>query len=215
MTAYKLHAYWRSSASWRVRIALNWKKLPYEIAPVQIVEKQQFEHDYREKNAMAQVPTLEINTPDGVKYLGQSMAILEYLEDAHPALPLLPRDPYLRGRSRQLAEIVNSGIQPFQNLKTHEKVKALGGNDRSWTQDFIKSGFDAMEEISLRTAGDFLVGNEPSFADLCLVPQLYTARRFEVALDSYPTLLRAERNANRFDAFVRAHAEKQPDAPKT
>ena len=206
----RLWGYWRSSASWRVRIALHHKGIDFEYLPVHLVKDggQQFSDEHRARNPLEQVPVLEV---DGVR-LTQSMAILEWLEETHPELPLLPRDPVARARARQLAEIVNSGIQPLQHLSAQKYVKSVGGDPTTWAAHWVQRGLAAMEAIAQETAGRFLVGDHPTFADVCLIPQLYGARRVQVPLDAYPTLLRAEAACEELDAFRKAHADAQVDA---
>lgn len=207
----KLHGYWRSSASWRVRIALEWKGLGYEYLPVHLVRDggQQHVEVYRAKNPMRQVPLLELG--EG-RTLTQSMAILEYLEEVHPTPPLLPEDPFLRAKARQIAEIFNSGVQPLQNLSTLQAIQALGGDSKAWVQEWMERGLAAVELELSRHAGTFCVGDQPTFADVCLVPQLYGARRFEVDLAPYPHATRIEAACAALPAFQRAHADAQPDA---
>jgi maleylpyruvate isomerase len=204
----KLYNYWRSSASWRVRIALAYKDVAYEYVAVNIAPsvKAQHQAEYQKLNPMQQVPTLVLD--DG-RQLAQSMAILEYLEETVPQPPLLPSDPYLRARARQLAELVNAGIQPFQNLPTMAKISELGGDAKEFVRGYIARGLDGLAASAEATAGTFLVGDAPSFADVCLVPQLYNARRFNVPVDDLPTLLRAEANANKLDGFARSHPDVQ------
>jgi len=209
-----LYGYWRSSASWRVRIGLEYKKLPYEYVPVHLNrgggEQRQAAH--RLRNPMQQVPVLELVEKDRTVRLIQSMAILEYLEERWPAPPLLPVDSAARAASRALAELVNSGIQPLQNLTVLEQLKRAGADEKDWARHFIGRGLEALEMLAAQTAGRFLVGDEVSIADVCLVPQLYNARRFDVDLDAYSTLRRVEENCSKLDAFARAHANRQPDA---
>ena len=127
-----LHNYWRSSASHRVRIGLGLKGLAFEYVAINIIKRDQFSDAYRDKNPMAQVPTLEITEDSGrVIAISQSLPILEYLDERFPGAPLLPKDPYLRARTRMLAEIINSGIQPLQNLAVTKAVKAFGGDEQS------------------------------------------------------------------------------------
>ncbi|MGE0869476.1 MAG: maleylacetoacetate isomerase [Kofleriaceae bacterium] len=176
-----LHNYWRSSASHRVRIALHLKQLPYDYVAVNIAKQGQFADAYRAKNPMSQVPTLEITEDDGTRRaLVQSLPILEYLEERWPERPILPRDPYLRARARGLAEIVNSGIQPLQNLSTTKKLKELGADEAAWVKGFIADGLVAFARSAAETAGAFCVGEAPTVADCFLVPQLASARRFGV-----------------------------------
>jgi maleylpyruvate isomerase len=207
----KLYNYWRSSASWRVRIALNYKGVAYEYVPVSLVKDggEQLRDEYRAVNPMAQVPTLVLD--DG-RQLSQSMAIIEYLEETIPTPPLLPRDPYLRARARQLAELVNSGIQPLQNTGPLRELKARGVDERDWGRHFIARGLDALQQSAQATAGTFLVGDELSIADVLLVPQLNNARRFELDAARWPLLARVEEACAKLPAFQIAHAERQPDA---
>ncbi len=208
----RLFSYARSSASWRARIGLGLKRLSYEYVPVRFAGGQQHAPEYVEKNPMEQVPTLEIVRPSGVQRISQSIAILEWLEEYFPALPLLPSDPSLRARARMLAELVNSGIQPFQNLSVTEHVKtALGADEKAWTKHFVGKGMVALERAARETAGRFAVGDFPSFADVCIVPQMASARRFGVDVAPLETLLRIEKSCNALDVFAAAVPERQPD----
>jgi maleylpyruvate isomerase len=215
----KLYTYWRSTSAWRVRIALGWKSLRHDVETVHLLEGGGRQHapEFRALNASAQVPVLALDEvgPDGApRLLSQSMAILEYLEERQPHPPLLPRDPWLRGRARQLAEIVNSGIQPLQNLTTTQRVKdELGGDPDAWIRHFITRGLVSLERAAGATAATFLVGDAPTFADVFLVPQLYAARRYAVDLGAFPTLTRADAACATLPAFQAAHADAQPDAP--
>jgi maleylpyruvate isomerase len=211
-----LHNYWRSSASHRVRIGLGLKQLAYEYVVVNILEGQQYTDAYRAKNPMARVPTLEITEHDGtVRAITQSLPILEYLDERWPQTPILPRDPYLRARARELAEIVNSGIQPLQNLSVTNKVKALGGDDAAWVKGFIADGLTAFERSARDVAGAFCVGDAPTIADCCLVPQLASARRFAVDLANHSVLLAIEERCLALPAFQHAMPDQQPDAVRS
>jgi len=208
-----LHNYWRSSASHRVRIGLGLKQLAYEYVIVNIAHQQQHADLYRAKNPMAQVPTLEITEDDGtVRALAQSLPILEYLDERWPEVPILPEDPYLRARCRGLAEIVNAGIQPLQNLTTTKAVKAFGGDADAWPRPFIANGLAAFERGAGDVAGAFCVGDTPTIADCCLVPQLASARRFGVDVGPYPLLVAIEQRCLALPAFAAAAPERQPDA---
>jgi maleylpyruvate isomerase len=219
-----LHNYWRSSASHRVRIALGLKQLAYEYVVINILHRDQHADAYRTKNPMAQVPTLEVIEDDGsVHAVTQSLPILEYLEERFPEPPILPivhptatgsRIPisYLRARARALAEIINSGIQPLQNLTTTTKVKAFGGDDASWVRGFIGDGLAAYERLATETAWEFSVGDAPTIADCCLIPQLASARRFGVDLAKHELLLRIEARCLTIPAFQLAMPDQQPDA---
>ena len=210
-----LHNYWRSSASHRVRIGLGLKKLAYDYVVVNILKHDQHADAYRAKNPMAQVPTLEITEDDGrVIALNQSLPILEYLDERFPEPAILPRDLYLRARARLLAEIVNSGIQPLQNLTTTNQVKAIGGDAAVWPKSFISDGLDAFESAARESAGKFCVGDYPTIADLFLVPQLASARRFGVDIAHHELLLGIEQRCMALSAFADAMPDRQPDAVK-
>lgn len=207
----RLYNYWRSSASWRVRIALAHKGLPYEYVPIHLVREGGAQHQeaYRSQNPMRQVPLLVLD--DG-RSLAQSVAILEYLEEVHPTPPLLPEDPFLRGKVRQLVEIVNSGIQPLQNLAVSQRLRELGVDVDAWIREWIERGLDALEREVSRTAGRFCVGDAPSLADVLLVPQMYSSRRFGVEPSVYTNLHRIEKTCMELPAFQAAHPSAQPDA---
>ncbi len=210
-----LHNYWRSSASHRVRIGLGLKKLPYEYIVINIVKRDQFADAYRKKNPMAQVPTLEITEDDGkVIAINQSLPILEYLDERFPEPAIMPKDLYLRARTRLLAEIVNSGIQPLQNLTTTNQVKMIGGDPAVWPKSFIADGLAAFENTARETAGKFCVGDTPTIADCCLVPQLASARRFGVDITHHSLLLGIEERCMALPAFAEAMPDRQPDAVK-
>jgi maleylpyruvate isomerase len=207
----KLYGYWRSSASWRVRIALHLKGLAYENVPVHLVREggEQRKPEFAQQNPMEQVPVLVTDEGDAIT---QSLAILLWLEARFPTPPLLPADPLLRARAWAMAEIVNSGIQPLQNLRVLQALKAGGLDPDAWAREHIARGLTALEHQARGCAGAFLVGDAPTVADICLIPQLYNARRYGVPLDAYPTLLRAEASAEAFPAFAAARPEAQPDA---
>ncbi|WNG40079.1 maleylacetoacetate isomerase [Archangium violaceum] len=211
----KLYNYWRSSASWRVRIGLNLKGLSYEYVPVHLVKDggEQHSEAYRAINPMRSVPTLEFTEAGQVRHLAQSMAILEYLEERHPSPALLPADPYLRARCRMVSEIANSGIQPLHNLAVLQRVKGeLKGDDKAWSAYWIDRGLTAFQASIQDTAGRYCFGDSVSFADIFLTPQLYAARRFGVDLAPYALLTRIEAACASLPAFQAAHADRQPDA---
>lgn len=209
-----LHNYWRSSASWRVRIALHHKGLAFTYAPVHLVRGGGEQHGeaYRKLNPLEQVPALEIREDGHTRVLTQSLAIIEWLEERFPTPALLPADPFARAQVRQYAELVNAGIQPLQNLSVLAEVEKLGGNRVTFAAHFISRGLDALETLASRTAGSFLVGDEVSVADLCLVPQLNAARRNQLDIARWPTLQRVEATCEALPAFARSHADAQPDA---
>jgi maleylpyruvate isomerase len=209
-----LHNYWRSSASYRVRIALGLKQLAYDYVTVNIIVSEQHGDAYRAMNPMAQVPTLEVVEDGRSVRVTQSLPIIEYLDDRWPDIPLLPREPYLRARCRALAEIVNSGIQPLQNLSVTKKIVELGGDDAAWTRGWIERGLAAYAAAAADVAGVFSVGDQPTIADCCVIPQLYSARRFGASLVGLDRLLAIEAACDAMPAFTAAHPDRQPDAKK-
>jgi maleylpyruvate isomerase len=209
-----LHSYWRSSCSWRVRIALHWKSLPFTYRAVDLGAGEQFAAAHRARNPMSMVPLLEVEEDGRVLKLAQSMAILEWLEERHPAPPLLPRDPAGRARVRAIAEDVNSSIQPFQNASTMKWLRERHpGDDVAFTTHFLARSMAGLEAAVQDGAGRFCHGDELTLADLFVVPQLYGARRFGVDVSRFPTLLRVEASCAALPAFVAAALERQPDAP--
>jgi maleylpyruvate isomerase len=211
-----LHNYWRSSASHRVRIGLGLKGLAYDYVAVDILHSDQHADAYRARNPLAQVPALEITEDGGERRtIAQSLPILEYLEERWPEVPILPRDPYLRARARMLAEIVNSGIQPLQNLSTTNRVKAIGGDPTEWIRGFVSAGLAAFARTAAETAGAFCVGDAPTIADCCLVPQLASARRFQVDVAPLGQLLEIEARCLALAAFASAAPDQQPDAVRS
>lgn len=219
MARYTVWGYWRSSATFRIRAALELKGLAYDVSPVHLVQGggEHLLPAFRDKNPMAEVPVLVVDDGHGETVLAQSVAILEYLEEAHPEPALLPRDPLARARVRQLVEGVNSGIHPLQNLKVLRALTARFGHDQAaneaWARDWITRGFDGLEVLCARTAGRHAFGDSPTLADCLIVPQIYNARRFAVAMERFPTLGRIWEAAMALPAFQRASPESQPDAP--
>ena len=203
------YEYHRSSAAYRVRIALNLKGVDYESRPVNLLESEQRSDDYRELNPQGLVPMLEI---DGHR-LTQSLAIIVYLDQVFPDPPLVPRDPADGAHVRSMALAIACDIHPLNNLRVLKYLKGQLGQPQDevdrWYAHWITEGLTALEAMAKAGAGRFLFGDEPTIADVCLVPQLYNARRFNVPIDDYPTLLRADENACRLDAFAAAHPDKQ------
>jgi maleylpyruvate isomerase len=210
----KLWSYWRSSCAYRVRIALGLKRLPFEYAAVHLIQSggQQHRPEFVAKNPASQVPVLELTEDGETIRLVQSMAIIEYLDERFPEPPLLPASARHRAHVRALAELVNSGIQPLQNTSTFNELKKHGIETEPWARLFIEKGLTALEQLAAPQAGAFLFGDNPSLADVYLVPQLYNARRWGVPLDAFPTLTRADANAQALPAFRDAAPDAQPDA---
>jgi maleylacetoacetate isomerase len=204
-----LYDYYRSSAAYRVRIALNLKGVDYERRPVNLLESEQKSDDYRALNPQGLVPMLEIDS----HRLTQSLAIMVYLDQTVPDPPLMPRDPADGAHVRAMAMTVACDIHPLNNLRVLKYLKGGLGHSQDevdrWYAHWITEGLTALEMMAAPGAGRYLFGDSPTIADVCLVPQLYNARRFNVPLDAYPTLLRADENANKLDAFALAHPDKQ------
>ena len=210
-----LYSYFRSSAAFRVRIALNLKGLAAQMRFVHLLKEggQQHAEGYKAVNPQAIVPTL---IADG-HAIGQSLAIVEYLDELVPAPPLLPPDPLARARVRQMALSVACDIHPLNNLRVLHELKRLGLNDEArldWQRHWITEGFQALEVMLAQDAADgaFCHGDAPTLADICLVPQMTNARRVQLDLTQYPRLLEIEEAAYRLPAFVAARPENQSDA---
>jgi maleylpyruvate isomerase len=208
----KLYNYWRSSSSWRVRIALELKGLVYEYVPVNLIARDE-QAQLTNKNPMLQVPVLEIEHDGRTVHLAQSLPIIEYLDERFAEPALVPRDALDRAQARQLAEIVNAGIQPLQNSAVLLRVAELTtpAQSREFAAHFIARGLAALEAQAVHSAGRFLVGDRPSVADLFLVPQLYNARRSGLTVTDYATLSRVEHECEQLEAFQKAHPDRQPD----
>jgi maleylacetoacetate isomerase len=204
-----LHDYWRSSAAYRIRIALNLKGVEYESRQVDLRADVQKSADYLALNPQGLVPMLEI---DGHR-LTQSVAIINYLDMRYPNQPLIPASAAERAHVVAMAMIVACDIHPLNNLRVLKYLKNELGHSQdqvdAWYAHWIVEGLPALEAMAAPSAGKFLFGNAPTGADVCLIPQLYNARRFDVPLDGYPTLRRAEDNANQLEAFAAAHPDRQ------
>lgn len=211
---YTLRSYWRSSCSWRVRIALNMKGVSYETVSVHLVKDggEQHQEAHRALNPMRELPVLLV---DG-EPIAQSMSILEYLEETFPNPSLLPQNALDRARVRQMSEVINSGTQPIQNLRVMQKLgeafDAPKEKQVAWSRDWIAFGFDALYVLVEKYGGRYAFGDAVTYVDLCLMPQLYNARRFNVDLTRYPRFLEIEKELNQIQAFVDAQPDRQPDA---
>jgi maleylacetoacetate isomerase len=203
------YEYWRSSAAYRVRIALNLKGIDYESRPIDLREGAQNSADYHAINPFGLVPMLEI---DGHK-LAQSLAIITYLDTKYPTPPLIPAMAAERAHVTAMALAIACDIHPLNNLRVLQYLKNELGHSQDevdvWYRHWIGVGLPALEIQAKPLSGAFLFGDNPTGADVCLVPQLYNARRLDIPLDDYPTLLRAEENANKLEAFAAAHPDRQ------
>lgn len=207
----KLYTYFRSSAAYRVRIALNLKQLPYEAIPIHLTKDggQHKSAQYRAINPQMRVPALKLDSGDIIL---QSLAIAEYLEEIHPNPPLLPKDALQRAQVRAVSQIIASDIHPLNNLVTLNYLKKLGHDQATvdaWYASWVKAGFEAIEPL-LKPA-PYAFGSTPGMADLCLVPQIFNARRFKVSLDAFPKIASVDAVCAKLDAFIKALPENQPD----
>ena len=213
MTVPVLYSYWRSSCSWRVRIALNLKEIDFEVKPVHLVQDGGHQHSqwYRELNPLRQVPTL-IWT-DGTR-LTQSLAIMQFLDQIKPPTSLLPDDPIHSAKVLQYSEMINSGIQPLQNLAVLQFLNQIDSTklmSKKWGRTAIENGLQAIEH-DFEDSTPFLSGDKPGLADCCLIPQLYNARRFNCDLSKFSSLLKVEERCSGFEAFHKSHPDQQVDA---
>jgi maleylpyruvate isomerase len=210
----KLYNYFRSSASFRVRIALELKGLPYDYAPVHLLKGEQMAPDFVKMNPDALVPVL----CDGTEVLNQSLAIVEYLDETHPEPSLLPGTAIDRAHIRAVALAIACEIHPLNNPRVLKYLKNTFGVEEDarneWYRHWVRLGFAALETRLSQASrtGAFCVGNAPTLADLCLVPQVFNGKRFDVAVEDYPTLARIFEHCMAQPAFQRAAPTAQPDA---
>ena len=207
-----LHGYWRSGAAWRTRIALALKGLDYGQQGVDLRTGAQRSDAFVALNPQGMVPALEV---DGA-VLTQSPAILEWLEETHPLPPLLPADPVARAQVRAMAALIGCDIHPLNNLRVGKALRESFGADQAavdaWAGRWIASGFAALETLVVRHGAGWCFGDAPTLADCYLIPQIYSARRFNVPLDAFPRLLAVDSAAGAHPAFAAAHPDRQPDA---
>ncbi len=210
----KLYTFFRSSASFRVRIALNHKGLAYEPALVSLPKGEHLAAGYRSVNPQGLVPALQ----DGEHLLTQSLAIIEYLDEAHPGPKLLPAAPLDRAYVRALSQIIACEIHPLNNLRVLKHVRKTCALDEAgvndWYRHWIAEGFRSLEAFLTDNArhGRYCFGDQVTMADCCLVPQVFNAQRYDCDLGPYPTLMRLHEACMRLEAFVRAQPSQQPDA---
>lgn len=221
MSEYELYSYWRSSLSYRVRIALNFKGLEFETHPVHLMENGGMQNapEYKSINPMASVPALKI----GDRIFTQSCAILEYLEEKYAVPALLPTDIDRRAFIRQIMNVVSCDIHPMQNIRT---LLALTGEfgltqnqKNEWCKKWFDMGLESLETMVIQSGyyhdtSPYLTGEDITYAEVCLVPMLYSARRLDIDLSPYPVLRKVEHNCLLDEAFINAAPDKQPDAPE-
>ena len=214
----ELMSFWRSSCSWRIRIALAYKRVSFKSRSVHLQRDggEQFSVSYARLNPMCQVPTLVVSEPDfdAPVTIAQSLAVLEYLEERFPSPPILPAGLLNRARARQIAEIINSGIQPLQNSATLKMVASHGIDKNDWARHWIQQGLDRLElQLAAWPRHKYLVTDHPTVAEICLIPQLYNAERFGCDSSRWQRLKSVEYNCLDLEAFQTSRPELQPDAP--
>jgi maleylpyruvate isomerase len=208
-----LYTYFRSSAAYRVRIALNLKGLAYDMVPIHLTKEggQNFKPEFRAINPQMRVPALALDDGD---ILIQSLAIIEYLDEVHPEPPLLPRDPLARAKARALAHLIACDIHPLANVSPLRYLKNKLGHEQpdidAWYHHWVLTGFEALE--AMMAPGPFACGAQVTLADVCIVPQVYNARRLKVPLDRFPKIVAVDAACLKLAAFDKARPENQPDA---
>ena len=208
----RLYSAWRATAPYRVRIGLAIKGLNFDYSGVDLLAGQQRSPEYRAVNPQGLTPALEV---DG-RVLTQSLAILEWLEETHPEPAILPKGAFERHTVRAMAGIIACDIHPLNNTRVAGALAKLGMSEAdrlAWTQRWIVDGFTALEPMIAREGRGFAFGETPTIADCCLVPQVYSARRFDVDLTPFPAIVTAADRANARPAFAAAHPDRQPDKP--
>jgi maleylpyruvate isomerase len=206
-----LYGYFRSTAAYRVRIALGLKGLRAENKFIHLRKGEQIQQAYRDINPAGLVPYWI----EGDFRLAQSLAIIEYLDETHPAPPLLPSSPKARAVAREIALVVTSDIHPIGSLRVLNRLAEMGVNEAAratWSQYWIKVGFEAIETRLAHLPGPFALGERPTVADICIVPQVFNARRFGVDLSPYKRILEIDATASGLEAFAMAEPGRQPDA---
>jgi len=210
----KLWGYFRSTAAYRVRIGLNLKGLEHERDYVHLSKGEHLGEAFKALNPQQLLPVLEVDEAGARHVLIQSMAILEYLDETHPSPPFLPKGALARAQVRGIADIVACDIHPVNNLRVLKYLRGPLGQDEAavnaWVAHWMDAGFEAIE--ALITGDGFCFGDQPTLADICLVPQLFNAKRFKVDLEPYPKIRAVEERCSSLAAFADAHPAKQPDA---
>lgn len=214
MASLILYNYFRSSTSYRVRLALHFKNIPFEYKPINLLKGEQRSAEYLKINPLGGVPTLGHQG----KVIPESFAIMEYLEEVHPEPRLFPQDSYLKARVRQVCEVINSFMHPLGNLKTLQYLEKLHGYTQeqkdAWVQHWAEQGLETLETTLKEFSGTYCFGDQVTMADLFLIPQLLTCQRFKVDISKYPTLVKINENCLKLEAFKKAHPFKQIDTPE-
>jgi maleylacetoacetate isomerase len=211
-----LYTYYRSSCAFRVRIALNLKGIECEQRGVDLVKDggQHLSDEYKKINPYNQVPAMVVMDSKGQKVtLIQSLAIIDYLDDMYPEPSLVPKDPLEKAKVRAIAECITSGIQPLQNMPILGEVAKWGGKKDEWAKNIISNRFQALELMLEQSVGKCCFGDNITLADVCLVPQVYNARRYGVDMTLFPTISRICSHLEQLEAFSKAHPREQPDCP--
>lgn len=214
MASLILYNYFRSSTSYRVRLALHMKGLSFEYKPVNLLKGEHHSTEYRKINPLCGVPTL---IHEG-KVIPESFAIMEYLEEVFPNPPLLPKDPYIRARIRQVCEVINSFMHPMANLRTlkyMEKHHSYTQDEKdAWAQHWITQGLETLETTLKEFSGTYSFSDQITMADLFVVPQILTSQRYKVDTTKYPTLTKINENCQKLEPFKKAHPFNQIDTPE-
>jgi maleylacetoacetate isomerase len=209
-----LYSFWRSSCSWRVRLVLHYKDIPFEYKPMHLIRQgnQELKDDFKKLNPMERIPVLLFEKNSQNNILVESTAICEFLEEEFPEKSLLPKDPVLRAKARAICSEIACGIQPFQNLTLLLSLEKQGVVKEDWAREYIIKGLIAVDKMVAEVRGKYCIGDEVTMADIFLVPQLYNARRYNADLTLFPNLIEIETNLGELNAFKNAHPDKQPDA---
>lgn len=204
----KLYHYWRSSSSWRVRWALAEKNITCEFVHVNLLKDEQKSQEHLKKNPIGFVPALEVINANQTKFLAESVAIIEWLEENYSDPKLLPEDSFDRAQTRQLVQIINAGTQPLQNLQTQKHFSEDTDKKKEWAQYWIKNGLAAYEKLASQTAGKFSFDDTITMADMFLLPQLYNAERFSVSLEAFPTIQKIQKNCVETEGYKASHPDR-------
>jgi len=216
---FTLYTYWRSSCTWRVRIALHYKQLTYTPQIINLLKGEQNSEEYGRVNPSHTVPTLVVSYQETQQQLvlQESLSILEWLDETHPSPPLLPTEPNARAKVRYLALLIAAGTQPASNLKLLNNIMELTGKEeekQKWAAKRIEEGLKVFEHAISFTAGTYCFGNTITYADMCIVPQLMNARRYKIDMTQFPNIVRVEAALSQHPAFIAAHPDAQPDNPE-